>query len=199
MKCLLMPIVLCGLLYMDTSIAELNNTANFVDTKGAIIHPACLQSLMPNMENGDIATPTIDITQCQTQYQKTPYQHTEKNFFTYSQQYGFIGYKYIGQLANGEQVLDFIQNGGGSGVFESLLIVKQQQLQVITQNFVNTVQKQTFNYLFLQRIIPAGDRCTGGIAHVTIQDNTLIITQYNGDNASDCAPDKEVKHQVQLP
>ena len=193
-------IILCGLLMTESLLADTNNAQakSFVDTKGIEINPACLQPWVPNMESGDIAVPAIDITQCQTQYKKTPYQHTVKNFLIYPLQYGFIGYKYIGQLANGAQVLDFIQNGGGTGEFESLFIVKQQQLQIINQSFSDKVQKQTFDYLFLQRIITAGDRCMGGIANVTLQGNTLTITQYNGDNAVDCAPQKELKHQVQV-
>src|SRR3990167_5134601 len=100
--------------------------------------------------------------------------------------YRIFSHSFIGKLKNGSDLLEFVENGGGSGEFESLWVVKQQQLKVLKQSLDAQETAQSFDYLFLQRVILAGDRCTGGIASVTIQGNAITVMQYEDDNAADC-------------
>lgn len=165
----------------------------------AIVSPQCLLPLLPAMEDSSINTALIDLGQCQRRNQHALVTvNSIGSVMTQTKDGGFIGYALQGTMQNSLQIIDFFENGGGSGTFETLLLVQTLPLQVMTPDFStsNNTLASNFTYLKLAGVIPIGDRCLGGLKQVTIAKNILTIEQYNGQNAADCT--KTVSHKIDV-
>ena len=130
------------------------------------IHPLCIYRLA-----GDGGQDSIDLDQCITSdLDVTELSYDSgKNLNTAGFQYGtdeypsrgFVGYRYIGSNSDGD-ILETFWNGGGSGVFSTLMAV----------NVSDGVLK-------VQKYYAGGDRCNGGIATADFTaQNTLVYGQH---------------------
>jgi hypothetical protein len=83
---------------------------------------------------------------------------------------GFVGYKRLGVLANGIQVLRIWSNGGGSGIFESLLLVRCEMDYEYRED-----GSRRYRVLLLRAgECGLGDRFAGSIKVIS-RENTILI------------------------
>gem|GEM_PF-5775784 len=133
-----------------------------------VLHPMCLEALWHvggGMEQdddpGDRPPPVVDLATCRAGTAHIPITDrsvpgqptTEDEFFDaertdYSFQgpAGFFGYHLVGRTASGISIYSVEDSGGGTGLFSALLTVREDG--------------RTLN---LVQVLPAGDRCTGGL------------------------------------
>ncbi len=187
-------VVMFGLLWVNFASASVL-PSKAIKFNGEVVSPTCLAAFLPSMENSEIKTTIINPRLCS----HSGYKVNEKGTLLSPAAYGgFIGYASLGQTSNAIKIIDFVENGGGSGVFETILLIQELTLDLTAFDVdsPNTPNSTPFTYLNLVGIITLGDRCTGGLKDVSINKNKLIVTQYNGTNAADCS--KEIKKQYDL-
>ena len=105
---------------------ELNKRFTY---KGRPVHPLAVQDLLSGVSDPLPGPIAVDV---EGTYDSNRYfgEYTERDgrvfidLKTDEQPSGWFGYEYLGRLANGFHVLRTFENGGGSGVFQSLLLIE---------------------------------------------------------------------------
>lgn len=145
--------------------APADTPAQALTVGGAIISPLCF------VNGGDHSNPVYRTRDCDTgQYTRDPsapspmsqefvstaYLYTDPD--TPDQKYpGFVGYKFLGDY-RGLKAVEIIENGGGSGVFTS----------------VQLLRPEADGSLRIIQTLAGGDRCNGGIAEAFMEGKTLV-------------------------
>ena len=107
-------------------LAELNKHFTY---KGRPVHPLAVQELASGVADPLPGPIAIDV---EGTYDSNRYfgEYAEKEgrvlieLKTDGTSQGWFGYEYLGRLANGFHVLRTFDNGGGTGVFQNLLLIK---------------------------------------------------------------------------
>ena len=173
-----------------------NDTANFgFQFHGQPIKPQCLAIFNQSMVNLP-AVRSINLNACtHNQNHSQTIHHDHLGGYAYfnnnkNEDDGYYRYAVVGKTPDGIYVVHTFNDGGGSSVFDEVLLMR-------LQNTTNTVFEKTahpnqMKILSLNLVgqIMGGDRCAGGIRHVKINKDTLDITQYTGKNAADCQTSK---------
>ncbi len=88
----------------------------------------------------------------------------------------WFGYMYIGQTTSGVIVLRTMESGGGSGVFNNLMLLKLERDHNIAYDEKNNIIKAGTERLVLKKLgeIPLSDRWDGTLQ---IKGNSLLVTK----------------------
>jgi hypothetical protein len=112
---------------LDRGLGELNKTFTY---RGKPIHPRAIQDLtqwVADKRPGPLSLDVAGTYDSNRYFGEYTVQENGNVFVDLTQDYvkeeGWFAYKYLGRLANGLHVLHTFDNGGGTGVFESLVIV----------------------------------------------------------------------------
>jgi hypothetical protein len=180
-------------------------THAYYTVKGKLLHPMCILSLLGG--NGFLADShmlhRINISKCQHRYTEirpAPSSSGKHSLIPYWVTYNFpesdlshtnqessssFSYQYIGTTDNHVIVFKTLYSGGGSGVFDAILLVYP-------------IYKKHLSFRSI-RLIDGGDRFSGGIKTVCITHNTLAIVRYNPKNSANTQSYPDVRDQYNVP
>jgi len=162
------------LVSVKQQMAELNKTFTY---KGKLLHPRAIKDLTSWVADPLPGPIAIDV---EGTYDTNRYfgEYTKREdgliFIDLKQKYveleGWFGYEYLGRLANGFHVLRIFDNGGGTGVFQSLLLVE------CIVNYEYKIDGSRREMLVLQRRgeFGIGDRYDGEIK-IEPKENAITI------------------------
>ncbi|MFN7096554.1 MAG: hypothetical protein ACK4PR_03210 [Gammaproteobacteria bacterium] len=161
--------------------------------KSIAVHPACIARFLPTNPDGTVSDSLVNLAMCQKINQNKKVTINSQGFATYNTTYGgMFGYQLVGQTSSGSYVLRSFNSGGGSGVFDNLFVISVKPDTLVTQSIGSPTSEQTLVYLKLERVISVGDRCLSGIATVSVQGDTINLTQYQGQTAVDCSKTRNI-------
>ncbi len=122
-----------------------------------------------------------------------------RNDFNNSLKRGSFTYEYVGQTKNGIDVLHVFESGGGTGQFDSIMLLKRQQITQYLMSDNNQFKPSQFTQLSMLSSIPGGDRATGSFKTIVIKGNTLSGTRFNSKNLPNEQKYPNKKFRFKLP
>lgn len=162
-------------LTLQQQLAELNKNFTF---RGKPIHPRAIQDLVSWVADplpGPIAIDvegTFETNRYFGEYEvrenRLIYIDLEQSIL---EQRGWFGYKHLGKLANGFHVLRTYDNGGGTGVFGSVLLVEC----LIDFEYKDDGNRREFLVLKRKGEFGIGDRYSGEIK-LKPKENIILIS-----------------------
>lgn len=178
-------LLLCSLL--TNSTFALNQGFTLGDKP---INAACVAMLNSNGADMPFIR-SLDMNICQTSnagFAKV----TEKDgayYFDREEGQGWYEYKVIGKTPNGIFVVDTHDNGGGTLTSNDLLLLKLEPGKNVVYD---DSKKKVMDIVELKMLgyVQGGDRCTGSFKTATLNGYDLVLEQYQGNNAIDCAKTK---------
>ena len=108
----------------------------------------------------------------------------------------YFGYQFIGITSSGITVLKTVENGGGSGSFESLLLLKFEQDQQLNSDLKEGKAWLSGKRLLMKKVgqLSLGDRWGG---ELRVQGNKVVVGKDTGQysyNTNDMVLDLELVH-----
>lgn len=186
MKMILLPMmvaVACVLEGCQTPSPELSELNNHFTYHGQSVNPRAVENLTAWISDTNPGPVAIDMAETadNNRYYGDTYQHgkivgykrtdTGETVFESAS----FGYEYIGRLSNGCHVLHTFDDGGGSGIFESLLLVK-----FVTESAFDESGKPCHRIVMRQMAeYPLGDRVN---AQMNVGGNTVVWTLADGSS-----------------
>lgn len=143
----------------------------------SIVHPVCIDSLLPSMENPDSGKgQSIDLAACQIGSRHLPFDQPDvKNQVFYhhdrwgpEMHSGWIGYSDIGRIGK-DALLSIYDNGGGTGTFSMLALVRGMPDET---GGIKPGDRLELIYIWF-----FGDRCNGGLESSEITKTGDILVQ----------------------
>lgn len=161
-------------LTVQQQLTELNNKFTY---RGKPVHPRAIQDLVSWVADPLPGPVAIDVEGTYDTNRYFGEFHKRENgvvFIDLEQpilkQKGWFGYRYIGRLANGFHVLQTYDNGGGTGVFGSVLLLEC----VIDFEYKIDGSRRKFLSLKRRGEFGIGDRYSGEIT-VKPKENAILI------------------------
>lgn len=141
------------------------------------IPTACLQHFLPNLFSPALST-SVNLAVCQVQNKKTPN----------------MAAHFIGKTDGGILVFNIKRHFGGSGVFQTILLLKKGVLKQYSASG-KTIKTSIISNA---GILNGGDRYTGSFYNLSIHQNTLSAWQYSKQNPANVKkyPSHKVSFQL---
>lgn len=155
-------------------LAQLNKSFTY---RGKAIHPRAIKDLRTWVADplpGPIAVDVAGTFDTNRYFGDYNIQENGNVFVDLTQEYledtGWFSYKHLGRLANGLHVLRTFDNGGGTGVFQSILLVEC----LIDYEFKDNGQRRSLLVLRRRGEFGIGDRYDGEVT-VDAKNNRITI------------------------
>lgn len=132
--------------------------------RGQPIAPQCLEPFSTGGAEAPASTTIIDLESCTATTASPPAWESGRDGQRWfhrradGRDGGSFGYRYRGRTSDGLAVLETWDNGGGSGIYSAVLLLRLEASRLV-----------------LVRSIHGGDRCTAGISQARVEGSGVIV------------------------
>src|SRR5262245_65278803 len=95
--------------------------------RGAAVHPGCLRQLTTDLADSRPVVAAVDLEGCSKSNRFADAPEADGRILRWKPDAGdrgFFQYEYLGTLSNGVLVVRTAESGGGSGIFQELLLLR---------------------------------------------------------------------------
>ncbi len=159
--------------FEDPLLAEANKSFSY---RSQPIHPGCVEEFLVSLS--DLGPPrvlVVDVGACMESDKTCTYPVKEFEgflFYTIPEPEESFGYRHLGTTSSGVHVLDSWENGGGTGFFFRVVLVKFERQEYIKEGFDQGRKGGTVPLVIRNRLIM---RCLGQIGHGDRDDGKVAL------------------------